>query len=62
MVVSKTLFIGTFTIICLRIREMSFLDDGYDSSGTLGPFCLRSSLVTPQAPYICSGNLLYTQQ
>jgi len=38
MVVYKTLFIGTFTITCLRIRETSFLDDGHDSSGALGPF------------------------
>jgi len=28
MVVNKTLFIGTFTITYLRIRETSFLDDG----------------------------------
>jgi len=62
MVVCKTLFIGTFTLTWLRIRETSFLDDGHDSSGTLGPFhAVAAPLLRRKRLYICSGNLLYTQ-
>jgi len=32
MVVYETLFISTFTISCLGIREASFLDYDHDSS------------------------------
>jgi len=32
MVVYETLFINTFTISCLRIRETSFLDHYHDSN------------------------------
>jgi len=50
MVFDKTLFISTYTLICLRIRETSFLDDGQDSRD-LGPLhAIVVLLVTPQAP------------
>jgi len=32
MIVYETLFISTFTISCLRIREASFLDHAHNSS------------------------------
>jgi len=51
MVVYETLYINTLTITCIRIREVSFLDDDHDSSENLVLF-LRcgDSPFSPQAP------------
>jgi len=63
MVVNETLFISTFTITCLGIRETSFLDDGHDSREGLVPFhAVAAPLLRRKRLYICSGNLLYIQQ
>jgi len=68
MVVCKTLFIGTFTITCLRIRETSFLDDGHDSSEVLGPFpafaapLLRRKRLTSIVGIYCILNNYYKKE
>jgi len=49
MVVYETLYINTFTIIGIRIREASFLDDDHDSSeGLVLCFRCRGTPVSPQ--------------